>query len=481
MSFPRCALSATKGRRESRSPIRSGMTAFIIMKRTLNSEALTKVGEEVKLSGWVATVRSHGKVAFLDLRDRTGIMQIGAFGKELATQVATLHTQDVVEIIGTVKKRDDRYINPDLPLGTIEVEAKEIKRIVAAEEMPFDMAGKELVVDLPILLDYRTLTLRHPKVSAIFTVQAALMEGFRRAAKELGCTEVFAPTISASATEGGAELFTFKYYDHEAFLVQSPQLYKQMMVGVYERVFLTSHIYRAEPSVTTRHLAESIQLDFEIGFIENFEELLDALEFAYTEMIKYAQETCKKELKLLGVEPSHVHKKVPRVTMREAQELIFKRTGVDHRKELDLMPEDERELAKWALEEHDSDLVTVTHFPTKKRAFYSKPDPKDPEYSLSYDLIYKGLEVSSGAQRIDTKEDLIKVITERGMNPKGFAMYLQAFSYGMPPHGGFSYGLERTTMKLLNLQNIREASLFPRDMERVDERLSKPTQAKKSS
>lgn len=451
------------------------------MKRILNTDTLSKIGEEVKLAGWVATVRSHGKVAFLDLRDRSGVMQVGAFGKELATEVAALHTQDVIEIVGLVKKRDEKYINPDMPLGTVEVELKSVKRIAPATDMPFDMAGKDLIVDLPTLLDYRTLTLRHPKVSAIFRVQAALMEGFREAAHKLGCTEVFAPTISASATEGGAELFKFKYYDHEAFLVQSPQLYKQMMVGVFERVFLTSHIYRAEPSVTTRHLAESIQLDFELGFIESFEELLDALEFAYSEMIKYVQEKCKDELKLLGVEPSHVYKKVPRVTMREAQELIFKRTGVDHRKELDLMPEDERELAKWALEEHDSDLVTVTHFPTKKRAFYSKPDPANPEFSLSYDLIYKGLEVSSGAQRIDDMEQLIAVIRERGMDPKGFAMYLQAFSYGMPPHGGFSYGLERTTMKLLDLANIREASLFPRDMERVDERLSKPTQEKKSS
>jgi nondiscriminating aspartyl-tRNA synthetase len=189
-------------------------------------------------------------------------------------------------------------------------------------------------------------------------------------------------------------------------------------------------------------------------------------------MIKYAQETCKEELAFLGILPSKVYKKVPRLTMREAQELIFKRTGVDHRKEKDLMPEDERELAKWALEEHDSDLVTITHFPTKKRAFYSMPDPKDPEYCLSYDLLFKGLEVSSGAQRIQSYDELVKTIKSRGMDPKGFYMYLQAFQFGMPPHGGFSYGLERTTMKLLNLENIREASLYPRDMERVDIRLS---------
>jgi nondiscriminating aspartyl-tRNA synthetase len=293
------------------------------------------------------------------------------------------------------------------------------------------------------------------------------MEGFRKAARELDCTEVFVPTVSASATEGGAELFTFDYFEKKAFLVQSPQLYKQMMVGAFERVFLTSHIYRAEPSVTTRHLVESIQLDFELGFMD-FTSLLDALEFAYSTMIKYAQETCAKELEMLGVEPSKVYAKVPRLKMREAQQIIFERTGVDHRQEKDLMPEDEREICAWARETHDSDLVTITHFPTAKRAFYTMPDPEDPEYCLSYDLLYKGLEVSSGAQRIHDLNKLIETIKSRGLDPKGFELYLQAFRFGMPPHGGFSYGLERSTMKLLDLENIRQASLFPRDMQRVD-------------
>lgn len=159
--------------------------------------------------------------------------------------------------------------------------------------------------------------------------------------------------------------------------------------------------------------------------------------------------------------------------MREAQEIILKRTSVDHRKEIDLMPEDEKEIAAWALEEFDSDIVTITHFPTKKRAFYSKADPKDPEYSLSYDILYKGLEICSGAQRIDNYNEMVTRIKERGMNPDDFYMYLQAYQFSLPPHGGFSFGLERTTMKLLNLANIRQASLFPRDMERVDVRLSK--------
>lgn len=446
------------------------------MTRTLIADTTQKIDEQVTVSGWVKVRRDHGKIVFLDVLDRTEVLQVVVDDPKKAEGIGTF---DVVIITGKVVKRPEKLINPNIGTGTVEMQAEKIEVLAKSNELPFDMGMPELNVTLPTLLDYRTLTLRHPSVKPIFTVQAAIAEGFRKAAREVGCTEIFPPTISASATEGGAEVFRFKYYDHEAFLVQSPQLYKQMMVGVFERVFLISHIYRAEPSVTTRHLTESIQLDCEIGFISSFEELLDALEYVFLQTIIYAQDSCKAELAALGVEPCNVTGTVPRLTMREAQEIIFKRTGVDHRQEIDLMPEDEREIAKWALEEHNSDLVTITHFPTKKRAFYSMPDPENPEYSLSYDLLYKGLEISSGAQRIHDVEKLIAVIKERGMDPNNFTMYLQAFRYGMSPHGGFSYGLERTTMKLLNLANIREASLFPRDMERVDFRLSAPNETKK--
>lgn len=439
------------------------------MQRTLIADTTEKIDETVLIQGWVKVRRDHGKIVFLDVVDKTAVLQVVVADP---SQVEGVTTFDVVSIEGTVAKRPEKLVNPKLETGTIELQVKAVNVLAKSAEMPFDMTAPDLDLQLPTLLDHRSLTLRHAKVKAIFEVQAAIAEGFRQAAKKIGCIEVFPPTISASATEGGAEVFHVDYYGHSAYMVQSPQLYKQMMVGVFERVFIISHIYRAEPSVTTRHLAESIQLDCEIGFIQSFEELLDALEFVYAETIKYAQDTCEKQLALLGVEKSNVEAKVPRLTMREAQELIYKRTGSDHRSESDLMPEDERELGVWAKEEHDSDLVTVTHYPTKKRAFYSMPDPKNPEYSLSYDLLYKGLEMASGAKRIDTVEQLVAVIKERGMNPESFTMYLQAFTYGMPPHGGFSYGLERTTMKLLNLANIREASLFPRDMERVDFRLS---------
>lgn len=437
------------------------------MLRCLVLDALKKIGKTVQVRGWVHTRRDHGKVTFLDIRDRTGIIQV-VISPELATG---LHPEDVVSIKGLVKLRPEKLINPNLSTGTVELEALEAKALAKSSELPFDMGGKTLDLQLPTLLDHRTLTLRHPSVKPIFIIQEAIMEGFRKAAQKLDCVEIFTPTISASATEGGAEVFKIKYYEHSAFMVQSPQLYKQMLVPTFERVYLVSHAYRAEPSVTTRHLSESIQMDCELGFVD-FEELLDALEFVGTHTLNYVAQTHSEILKDFNVPQVVIPHKIPRLTMRQAQKIILERTGVDHTKELDLMPEDEREICKWALKEHQSDLVTITHYPTRKRAFYTAPDPRDPEYSLSYDLLFRGVEILSGSQRINDYDELLAVMNERGLNPENFAMYLQAFKYGMPPEGGFSFGLERLTMQLLSLKNVREASLFPRDMERVDFRLS---------
>lgn len=437
------------------------------MSRTLAVETIHKVGETVLVQGWVNTRRDHGKIVFIDLRDRTGLVQIVA-SPDLA---GTLHSEDVIFVEGSVAARPAKLVNPKLASGTVEIQAQKIDLVSKSAELPFDMGAETLEVQLPTLLDHRSLSLRHPRVQDIFRIQAAVMEGFRTAAKQLGCTEAFVPTIAASATEGGAEVFKVDYYGHGAFMIQSPQLYKQMAVPMFERVFVVSHAYRAEPSVTTRHLSESIQMDCEIGFTD-FSELLDSLEFVGRETLNHVQKTENQILAKFSVSPLKLPKKIPRLTMREAQSLIKERTGVDHTSEPDLMPEDEREICRWAAEKHDSDLVTITHFPTSKRAFYTAPDPANPEYSLSYDLLFRGMEILSGSQRVSNHDELIKVIKARGMNPDNFAMYLQAFKYGMPPEGGFSFGLERITMQILGLANVREASLFPRDMERVDFRFS---------
>lgn len=435
------------------------------MARILIAETPTNINKNTEVEGWVNTIRDHGKITFIDLRDRSGLLQ--CVGKDLPK----LSPEDVVKITGEITKRPEKLINKELETGEVELQIKEIKILSKSQELPFDTSKENLEVELPTLLDWRSLTLRHPKVKAIFKVQAKIAEGFRKAAEDLGCTEIFVPTIAVSATEGGAEVFKLKYYDHDAYMTQSPQLYKQMLIPVFERVFTIAKAYRAEPSVTTRHLSEATQMDCELGFVD-FDELLESLEFVGKETLKYAEKLCTKELKMFGAPKLKLPTKIPRLKMREAQQIIFERTGVDHRNEKDLDPQDEKEICKWALEEKGSDLVTITHYPTKKRSFYTMPDPSDPEFSLSFDLLFRGIEILSGSQRINDYDELVKEIKARGMNPDNFGMYLQAFKFGMPPEGGFSFGLERLTMKILELGNIREASLFPRDMERVDIRLS---------
>lgn len=437
------------------------------MERTLILDCNKKVSEEVEICGFVQTKRDHGKITFLDISDRTGLIQVVVTGG----QAAEIRLQDAVCINGKVNNRPEHMINKNIPTGEIEMLAEKIEVLSKAEELPFDMGGKDLNLQLPTLLDFRTLTLRHPKVKSIFKVQAAILAGFRNICQKLECTEIVVPTIAASSTEGGTEVFKVDYFGHKAYLTQSPQLYKQMLVPVFERVFVITKAYRAEPSVTTRHLTEITQIDCEFGFTK-FNELLDLLELVAKETLQHVEEKCHNIFSEFSVEPI-AFGKIPRLTLREAQEIIFKEFGRDNRKEKDLTPQDEIDICQWAREKQSSDFVTITHFPTAAKPFYTMPDPKDPEYSLSYDLLFRGREILSGSQRINNYQQLIENIKSRGMNPQDFEMYLMTFKYGCPAEGGFSFGLERLTMQLLNLANIREASLYPRDMERVDIRLTK--------
>ncbi|MBI2597254.1 aspartate--tRNA(Asn) ligase [Candidatus Daviesbacteria bacterium] len=435
------------------------------MDRTLILDCNDKVGEDVRVCGFVQTKRDHGKITFLDVSDRSGLIQVvTGDGKG-----AGFRPQDVVVVSGKVNKRPEHLINKNIPTGTIEIYSHQLEVLSKAAELPFDMGTKDLELQLPTLLDYRSLTLRHPKVKAIFKIQSSLLAGFRKAAQDLGCMEIVVPTIVAGATEGGAQVFKIDYFGKKAYLSQSPQLYKQMLVPVYERVFTIAKAYRAEPSVTTRHLTESTQMDIEIGFIR-FEDLLDFLESVAIKMLKFTENKCQQVLAEFGIEKI-AFGKIPRLTLREAQEVIFEEFGRDNRKEKDLTPQDEIDLCEWSKQKHHSDFVTITHFPTNAKPFYTMPDPNDPQYSLSYDLLFRGLEILSGSQRINNYNILAKSIKDRGMNLKSFEMYLQAFKFGCPPEGGFSFGLERVTMHVLNLKNVREASFFPRDMERVDIRL----------
>jgi len=446
------------------------------MQRTLVNETPEKVGQEVLLKGWVSTRRDHGKLIFIDLRDRSGLVQVvcgdqakGGTGRYFPKD---LRTEWVVEISGMVKERPIKLINEKLLTGKIEIEAKEIKVIAQSEELPFDTGLPVLNASLPMVLDYRPLSLRHPRNKAVFQVQETIISSFRETLKKEGFTEIQVPTIVPTATEGGSQVFKIKYFDAEAFLGQSPQLYKQIMVGVFERVFTLAHAYRAEPSVTTRHMTEYLGLDAEMGFIDDFQDIMDMVEKVVKNMFERVEKERSEELAIFSATVPKISEKIPCMKMREAQQVIFERTGRDNRNEPDLEPEDEREICRFSLEKYDSELIFITHYPTKKRPFYTYADPKDPEFTNSFDLLGRGLEWVTGGQRINEYQKLLDNIKKWGNKPEDFDLYLQAFKYGMPPEGGFCLGAERITMQILGLENIREASLFPRDMERIDKKLS---------
>ncbi len=435
--------------------------------RVLNIETKGYLGKKIKVAGWVNSRRDHGKIVFLDLRDKSGVLQVVAHSKI----AEGIKEEDVLEVEGEVKERPKEMINPKLETGNVELKAEKIKILVKSQKLPFDI--KSLKLSLPKLLDFRPLTLRNEKQRAIFRVQREIIDSFRKTMKNLGFFEFEAPTIVASATEGGAEVFHVDYFDKDAYLAQSPQLYKQILVSVFERVFTVCKAFRAEPSITTRHLTEYISLDCEMGFIESWEDLMETCEIVVKNIFSDVERNCKKELEMWGAKIPEIKGKIPRLKLREAQEIILKRTGKDKRENPDLDPEDEREICNYAKEKFNCELVFITHFPTSKRPFYTFEDPENSEYTLSFDLLFRGLEIVTGGQRINDYKYLVKKMKRFKLDPKNFKYYLQAFKYGMPPEGGFAIGAERITKQILGLENIREASLFPRDLQRVDIRLKK--------
>jgi nondiscriminating aspartyl-tRNA synthetase len=437
------------------------------MERTLIAETIKKVGQKVRICGWVNTRRDHGKMVFIDVRDRTGIIQVVG-GNELGD----LKPQDVMEIVGEVQKRPEKMINKDLPTGMVEVVNGKMNLIAKADSLPFDMGKDWLNLETPTLLDHRALTIRHKTISGIFKLGEIIVDTFRKSLKKIGFTEYESPLIVPATAEGGAEVFQIKYFDYQAYLAQSPQLYKQMMLGAFERVFTVTHAFRAEPSMTTRHLTEYTSLDAEMAFIDSWEDVMETVEYTIKEILTAVKKEGSQYLAMYKANIPLVSKKIPRLKLSEAQEIIYQRTKRDNRKEPDLQPTDEEEICQWAKEEKGSELIFITHYPVKKRPFYTYSDPENPDLTLSFDLLGQGLEWVTGGQRINEYKKLVENIKKWGNNPKTFTLYLETFKYGLPPEGGFAIGLERVVMKILGLQNVREATPFPRDMERIDMRLS---------
>ena len=415
--------------------------------------------DSVRLQGWLHHQRQLAQVAFVLLRDRSGIAQVVLVEPDQRQHVAGLSAESVIEVQGEV------VANEQAPAG-IEVVDPSITVISGGAAAPaLELRRPELNAQLPTLLDHAAIALRHPPRRAVAHIASASALGFRSTLDELGFTEIFTPKVVASATESGANVFPIDWFGSEAYLAQSPQFYKQIMVGVLERVYEVAPVFRAEPHDTARHLAEYVSLDAEVGFVTDHRDVMAILETVLAGMLATIAETAAPAVKLLDLTLSTVPAAIPVIDFGEAQQMIETATGRPTVGEPDLAPADERWLCDWALAEHNSQFVFVTGYPMSKRPFYTHPRPEEPTASNSFDLLFGGLELITGGQRLHRIEDYETALV--GQDHTTFGGYLEAFRHGMPPHGGFAIGLERWVARLTGASNIREVTLFPRDLHRL--------------
>jgi nondiscriminating aspartyl-tRNA synthetase len=429
-------------------------------RRVLASELSTRTGQTATLSGWLLNRRALGGVMFLVLRDRSGTAQVVVDDAELAATLQEIQVESVLSVTGEVVADERARGGAELRASQIEIHA------AVTEPLPFEINKPVLKPSIDIWLDRASLALRHASKQAASRVMAQLAASFRSALTERGFIEIFTPKIVGSATEGGANVFPVTYFERPAYLAQSPQLYKQMMVGVHERVFEIGPVFRAEPHATTRHLNEYISLDLEFGFIRDHRDVMALVEELLREMLTDLREQSAEDIALFGATIPDITT-IPIVGFREAQEIILQIYGEDCRHEPDLAPQHERWLGEWAMKEHGSDFLFVEGYPTEKRPFYTMASPDEPEVSNSFDLLFRGLELITGGQREHRYAKLVEVMARRGVDPAPFEGYLDAFRFGMPPEGGCAIGLERFVAQLLGVANIREVTAFPRDINRL--------------
>lgn len=433
------------------------------MTRILSNEIKNYPGQEVMLAGWVYNVRSFKDFAFIILRDRRGTVQCVLNDPAELEKIKNLQVESAIKISGKVAAKQGSENEFELQESRVEI----INAVM--EVPPVVINKKELNLNLDTLLDHRPLTIRNLKQQAIFKIHGVAQQAYREYMISQDCTEFFPPTILTGSSEGGSELFTVEYFDREAKLSQSAQLYKQICIGAYERVFALAKCFRAEKYATSRHLTEATQYEFEMAFVESIEDPLNFLQETIRYMVSAVKERCKVELEMLGVEVLDVPAEIPRVTMAEAQEIVYKESNgsQDDRQEPDMSPQGERLMGEWAKKNHQSNFVFITHYPTKKRAFYSMPNAENPELTDSYDCIAGGFEIASGAIRINNYEQLRQSAINKGINPDTIQDYLNIFKFGMPMHAGFGMGVERFTQALLGAHNVREVTMFPRDVSRL--------------
>ncbi len=419
------------------------------------------VGKTVKLNGAVHNIRDMGEVAFVILRKAEGLVQCVYEEGKTDFDLKDLSEESTVEVTGVAAAEERAPHGFEIRLRSIRILSK------PAEILPLAINKWKMNTSLETRLALRPIALRNVRERAKFKIQEGIVRGFREFLFEEGFTEIRTPKIVSRGAEGGANVFRLNYFNKKAELGQSPQFYKQTMVGVYDRVFEAAPVFRAEKHNTTRHLNEYISLDFEMGYIDGFEDVM-AME---TGFLQYTMELLKrdyqKELEMLEVKLPVIDR-IPQVRFDRAKELVSEKYDRKIRNPFDLEPEEEVLIGRYFKEEYDSDFVFVTHYPSKKRPFYAMDDPEDARFTLSFDLLYKGLEVTTGGQRIHEYSMILEKMEKRGMNPEDIKDYLMIFKYGMPPHGGLGIGLERLTMRLLDEQNVRETALFPRDVTRLE-------------
>lgn len=428
--------------------------------RSLTSELPAQVNNQVFIQAWLHNTRILGKLAFLTVRDRAGMVQVVVNELDTLEKIKHLQPGSILYITAKVSKTDKTELGVEL----IDPQFEIVNAVT--EAWPVEINKPELNVNLDTLLENRALTLRHPKQAAIFKIQGVMAQAYREFMVSRGFSEFFGPAMLASSSEGGAEVFKLDYFGNaEATLAQSNQLYKQMMVGVYERVFGMAKWFRAENSNTRRHLTEGSQYEFEMGFIKDSHDVMDVLDEVIRYMLAAVREKCGEQLKLLGVDlvTTPAEQKIPRYKFSDAVKIYQERSGADTTGWKDLDPDSERELCQYAREKYGSDFIFVTNIP--KGAFYAYKDETGTYHN--FDLLCREAEIVSGGRRIDNYDKLVEAIKTAGMDPSAFSEYLSIFKYGMPPHGGFGLGFERFTMMALGLENIREASLFPSDTKRI--------------
>lgn len=416
--------------------------------------------KNVTIHGLIYNIRDMGNFAFIVLRSLGGIVQCVYNKNESNKEKELLKCENSV-IINGILNREDRAVNG------FEVIIEKIEVISFSNvEIPVNIGKRMLNISLEKELEIRPLILRNERKRNIFKLQEGIIRGFRQYLENNNFTEIFTPKIVAKGAEGGANIFKLDYFEKKAYLAQSPQFYKQMLIPVYERVFEIAPVFRAEKHETVRHLNEYISVDFEMGFIDNFYDIINMEIGMLKFTCNFLKENYISVLSKLNLELPEI-KEIPCIKFKDAKEIISKKYNIKIKDPYDLEPEEERLISKLFKEEYDSDFVFVTHYPVKKRPFYALDDTENDKYTLSFDLLFKGIEITTGGQRINDYKMQIDKMQSKGLDPDEFENYLMLHKYGCPPHGGLGMGLERFLMKLLDEKNIRMVSMFPRDISRL--------------